>query len=224
MVAVETIDRHEHEDRHGDGEHLDPILHRLHERDALHAAERDVERDDRADEHDARPVGQAGEDVGERDARALHLRHGVEEPDEQHEADGDLAEERRVEPALGEIGNRVGAEATQRPGDEEQQEQITAGVTHRIPQRVVADDITMPATPMKEAAERYSPEMAEAFQPTDTERPATKKSLAVLEVFAERKPIQMVTDDGDGGEGEDPGIDAADEARGRFMSGLPSHV
>jgi hypothetical protein len=51
----------------------------------------------------------------------------------------------------------------------------------------------MPATPMKEAAERYSPEMAEAFQPTDTERPATKKSLAVLEVFAERKPIQMVT-------------------------------
>jgi hypothetical protein len=51
----------------------------------------------------------------------------------------------------------------------------------------------MPATPMKEAAERYSPEMAEAFQPTDTERPATKKSLAVLEVFAERKPIQTVT-------------------------------
>src|SRR5690242_6732719 len=51
----------------------------------------------------------------------------------------------------------------------------------------------MPATPMKEAAERYSPEIAEAFQPTDTERPATKKSLAVLEVFAERKPIQTVT-------------------------------
>jgi hypothetical protein len=53
--------------------------------------------------------------------------------------------------------------------------------------------MTMPATPMKDAAERYSPEMAEAFQPTETERPATKKSLAVLEVFAERKPIQSVT-------------------------------
>src|SRR4051812_38590229 len=50
----------------------------------------------------------------------------------------------------------------------------------------------MPATPMNEAAERYSPEIAEAFQPTDTERPATKKSLAVFEVFAERKPIQSV--------------------------------
>src|SRR5450432_1755562 len=50
----------------------------------------------------------------------------------------------------------------------------------------------MPAIPMKDAAERYSPEIAEAFQPTETERPATKKSLAVLEVRAERKPIQIV--------------------------------
>ena len=51
----------------------------------------------------------------------------------------------------------------------------------------------MPAMPMKLAALRYSPEMALAFQPTLTLRPATKKSLAVLEVFAERKPIQIVT-------------------------------
>src|SRR4051812_33809547 len=51
----------------------------------------------------------------------------------------------------------------------------------------------MPAMPMNEAAERYSPEIADAFQPTETERPATKKSLAVLEVRAERKPIQSVT-------------------------------
>src|SRR5437867_8436070 len=50
----------------------------------------------------------------------------------------------------------------------------------------------MPATPMKDAAERYSPEMAEAFQPTDTERPATKKSCAVLDLRADQKPIQMV--------------------------------
>ena len=46
---------------------------------------------------------------------------------------------------------------------------------------------------MNEAAERYSPEMAEAFQPTDTLRPATKKSAADLADLAERKPIQMVT-------------------------------
>src|SRR5882724_11296159 len=51
----------------------------------------------------------------------------------------------------------------------------------------------MPATPMKEAADRYSPEMAEAFQPTDTERPATKKSLAVLDRLADQMPMPMVT-------------------------------
>jgi hypothetical protein len=46
---------------------------------------------------------------------------------------------------------------------------------------------------MKLAALRYSPEIADAFQPTDTERPATKKSEADLEPFEERKPIQSVT-------------------------------
>ncbi len=51
----------------------------------------------------------------------------------------------------------------------------------------------MPATPMNDAALRYSPEMALAFHPTLTLRPATKKSLAVFEDFAERKPIQIVT-------------------------------
>src|ERR1043165_9193124 len=51
----------------------------------------------------------------------------------------------------------------------------------------------MPATPMNEAAERYSPEIAEAFQPTETERPATKKSLAVFDCRADQKPLPMVT-------------------------------
>src|SRR5690242_17281846 len=52
--------------------------------------------------------------------------------------------------------------------------------------------MTMPAIPMKDAAERYSPEIAEAFQPTETERPATKKSEAVLDLRADQKPIQIV--------------------------------
>src|SRR5688572_4321251 len=51
----------------------------------------------------------------------------------------------------------------------------------------------MPATPMKEAADRYSPEIAEAFHPTDTERPATKKSPAVFDLPADQKPIAIVT-------------------------------
>src|SRR6266550_7358871 len=45
---------------------------------------------------------------------------------------------------------------------------------------------------MNDAALRYSPEMALAFQPTDTERPATKKSCAVFDRLADQKPIQIV--------------------------------
>src|SRR6185436_11192717 len=52
--------------------------------------------------------------------------------------------------------------------------------------------MTIPATPIKLAALRYSPEMALAFHPTLTLRPATKKSLAVFDLLADQKPIQMV--------------------------------
>ena len=46
---------------------------------------------------------------------------------------------------------------------------------------------------MNEAAERYSPEMADAFHPTDTPRPATKKSEALLARPAAQNPIPTVT-------------------------------
>jgi hypothetical protein len=52
--------------------------------------------------------------------------------------------------------------------------------------------MTIPATPINEAAERYSPEIAEAFHPTETARPATKKSEAVLDLRADQNPIQTV--------------------------------
>jgi hypothetical protein len=45
---------------------------------------------------------------------------------------------------------------------------------------------------MNEAADRYSPEIAEAFQPTETDRPATNMSDAVFDFPAERNPIQIV--------------------------------
>src|SRR5262245_29860126 len=45
---------------------------------------------------------------------------------------------------------------------------------------------------MKLAALRYSPEMALAFQPTLTLRPATKKSEAVFDFLADQKPIPIV--------------------------------
>ena len=40
---------------------------------------------------------------------------------------------------------------------------------------------TSPATPRNDAAERYSPPIAEAFSAGRTERDATKKSLVVRE-------------------------------------------
>jgi hypothetical protein len=45
---------------------------------------------------------------------------------------------------------------------------------------------------MKLAALRYSPEIAEAFHPTLTDRPATKKSDAVRALRAAQNPIQIV--------------------------------
>jgi hypothetical protein len=45
---------------------------------------------------------------------------------------------------------------------------------------------------MKDAALRYSPEMALAFQPTETLRPATKKSEAVFDRRADQKPTNKV--------------------------------
>src|SRR5262245_49591706 len=47
--------------------------------------------------------------------------------------------------------------------------------------------------PIKEAALRYSPLMAEAFQKTLTERPATKKSEAVRAMRVAQIPSPMVT-------------------------------
>src|SRR5688500_17904645 len=124
MFAVKSVNAHEDEDGDGDGEHFEPVLKGLDEGDAFHAAEGDVEGDDGADEDYARPIGKAGEDVGERDAGAFHLGHGVEKSDEKDEADGDFAEERRIESAFGEIGNGVSAEAAERSGDEEEEEEI----------------------------------------------------------------------------------------------------
>src|SRR4051812_19869612 len=45
---------------------------------------------------------------------------------------------------------------------------------------------------MNEAAERYSPEIAEAFQKTFTVRPATKKSEAVREMRVAYAPRAIV--------------------------------
>ncbi len=49
-----------------------------------------------------------------------------------------------------------------------------------------------PATPRKDAAERYSPPIADAFRPGRTVREATKKSLVVRENRSPQVPIASV--------------------------------
>src|ERR1700680_2038655 len=49
--------------------------------------------------------------------------------------------------------------------------------------------MTSPATPRKEAAERYSPEMAEAFHMGPTEREATNRSDVVLAIRTPHAPM-----------------------------------
>ena len=50
-----------------------------------------------------------------------------------------------------------------------------------------------PATPRKEAAERYSPEMADALRDAGTWRAATRKSAGVRATRTPRAPIIAVT-------------------------------
>ena len=49
-----------------------------------------------------------------------------------------------------------------------------------------------PATPRKDAAERYSPPIADAFSPGRTVRDATKKSLVVRDRRSPQVPIASV--------------------------------
>ena len=226
VLLVMADDRGEHEDRQGDGEDLEPILESLDQRDALHAAERDVEGDDRAHDHDAGPIGQAGEDVGERGARALHLGHGVEEADEEHEADRDLAEHRRIITALGEVGDGVGAEAAQRTGDEEQQEEVAARVADGIPERVVTRG-------HHHAGHAHEGSGGEVFArdgggvPADGDRAARDEEVAgALGLAGGPEAHADGDDDGDERADGDPGVDALDGEEGVHVtwSGRPGRL
>ena len=66
--------------------------------------------------------------------RPLELGQEVEAADDEDDAGGGTAEERRLQPALGEVRNRVGAEAPQRRGHGDQEDQVTGGVPDGVPE------------------------------------------------------------------------------------------
>ena len=75
----------------------------------------------------------------QRHAGALELRQQVEpaDADDQHRAQ--LAHAARAQPGLGEVGQRVGARATQRSGDEHQQDEVAGGPADRVPEHLRAE-------------------------------------------------------------------------------------
>ena len=132
-TEVDQQNDHGHRDR----EHLHPELERLHVGDPPHPADRDVDRDDRADDQHPDPVRRTGDDV-QRQPRTLQLWHQIEASDQQHDPRGDRTDPGTAQPCLDEVGDRVGAEPAQRRGDEQQQRQVAGGEPERLPHRAGA--------------------------------------------------------------------------------------
>src|SRR5690606_17704392 len=77
---------------------------------------------------------------GQGEPGALQLGQQIQPADADHQHAGHPPDRLRGEPRLGEVGQRVGAGAAQRGGDEEQQHQIAGGVADRVPEHVRALD------------------------------------------------------------------------------------
>ena len=118
------------EHRHGQRGELQPVLERLHERDRPHAAGSTLTTTTTATSSPPDPRRRAG-DVLQRQAGALELRHQVEPADETTSTRAVRRTTRRLQPGLGEVGQRVGARAAQRRGDQHQQHQVAGGVADR---------------------------------------------------------------------------------------------
>ena len=91
-----------------------------------------LENHQQADGDHPHPVRDAGQQF-ESHAGSLHLRHQVEPADDQNHHRRDVAQPPTGEPTLGEVRNRIGTEAAQRSGDEEQQGDVAGGIAEREP-------------------------------------------------------------------------------------------
>ncbi len=122
-----------------------------------------------------RPVAAAQGQPG-----ALELRHHVEPADRDHHHRGERAHGARVRAgprrSRGACRRPTGA-AVRRPAPAARGSRRSSRPGTRASRRRRLS--TSPAMPRKEAAERYSPLIAEAFSPGRTEREATKKSEVV---------------------------------------------
>jgi hypothetical protein len=134
-VGEEQPEQRQRGDR--DRGQLQPELEGLHECDRPHAPSDDIGDDDPADHQRTDPNRHAQKGF-QHQTGALVLRHQVKHANHHHDKHRDLAQPRRAQPELREIGHGVGARPPQRRGDEQQQPEVPGGETDRIPQRVGA--------------------------------------------------------------------------------------
>jgi len=93
--------------RDGDSGEFQAVLEGLHEGDPLHAPACDRRCNHQPQHHHADPARAAEGDL-QRDTSALELGEEVEAADQENHHGRGLAQRRRVETALGEIGDGVG--------------------------------------------------------------------------------------------------------------------
>jgi hypothetical protein len=125
----------EEEDRGEQREQLEPVVERLHQGHAAHPARQDVERHDDSDDDLADPERRAGEGA-QGESRTLELRDEVEHADGDDEQAGGVPRPSRLDAQLGEVGQRVGARAPERRGDEYEQQQVARRPPDRQPEHV----------------------------------------------------------------------------------------
>ncbi len=127
----------QHQEEGGDeqGGEFEPELEGLDEGDAAHAPGGHDRGDDDGDDHPAQPAGRPAEH-GQRQSGALELRQQVQPADPDDEGSREPPHPLGGEPCLGEVGQRVGARAAQRGGDEEEQDEVAGGVADRVPEHV----------------------------------------------------------------------------------------
>ena len=136
------------ERRDADRGELEPVLHRLHEGDRAHAAGDHVGQDHDGDDEATDPGGRPGDGL-QGQAGALELRQEVEPPDPEHQDRAEPADDRALQPGLGEVGQRVGAGPPQRGRHQNQEHEVADGVADREPQHVGAEGVDEAGDPQE---------------------------------------------------------------------------
>ena len=136
--AVAEPDEQQEDHREQQGGQLEPVLEGLHERDRPHAAGEHADEHHEGDDQAAEPGVEAGGQP-QRQARALELGDQVEPADADDQHRRDRPDVPRPEPGLGEVGQRVGARAAQRGGDQDQQHEVAGGPADGVPEHLRAE-------------------------------------------------------------------------------------